>query len=223
MESSRTKMEPVSLALQGVLNHRTTREAPLSPDNTKTNPPAINVFTHPFYFFRLCRMCLSLYLWRQVVWHLHNSWEFYFDLLVLTLSKLWPGWSLEVLLAVKRGKSVQGGWVETGVSREEKGLGKDAESDARVRRREEAGGGRGWGRKMQGKEWGAEVHEKHDTDTGMRKRGRKDGKRGRDKGKMPEERRGESRRKRGCRMTNGRRSIWGGSVAREDGGKVRTG
>lgn len=47
------------------------------------------------------------------------------------------------MLAVKRGKSVQGGWVETGVSREEKGLGKEVESEARVRRREEAGGERG--------------------------------------------------------------------------------
>ena len=123
----RPEVEPESLAWQGILNHCTTREAPLSLDNTKNNPPAINTFTYPFYFSRLCRMCLSLYLWRQVIWHLHNNWEYIYELLVLTLFKLWWGWSLEVLLAVKRGKSVQGGWIETGVSREEEGLGKEVQ------------------------------------------------------------------------------------------------
>ena len=34
---------------------------------------------------------------------------------------------MEVLLAVKRGRSVQGGWIETGVSREEEGLGKEVQ------------------------------------------------------------------------------------------------
>ena len=50
--------------------------------------------------------------------------------MVLTLSKLRPGWSLEVLLAIKRGKSGQGGWEETAVSREEMELDKEVESDA---------------------------------------------------------------------------------------------
>ena len=121
------EVEPESLAWQGILNHCTTREAPLSPDNTKNNPPAINIFTYPFYFSRLCQMCLSLYLWRQVIWHLNSNWEYYYELLVLTLFKLWRGWSLEVLLAVKRDRSVQGGWIETGVSREEEGLGKEVQ------------------------------------------------------------------------------------------------
>ena len=57
----------------------------------------------------------------------------------------------------------------------------------------------------------------------MRKGGRRDGNRGRDKGKMREKWRGESRRERDCKMTNAKRSIWGGSVAREDGRKVRKG
>lgn len=50
--------------------------------------------------------------------------------MVLTLSKLRQGQSLEVLLAIKRGKSIWGGWEETGVSREETELDKEVESDA---------------------------------------------------------------------------------------------
>ena len=37
---------------------------------------------------------------------------------------------MEVLLVIKRGKSVGGGWEETGVSREETQLDKEVESDA---------------------------------------------------------------------------------------------
>ena len=182
----------MSLALQGILNQWTTRQAPFSFDKPKNNPPTINIFTHSF--FRPSPMSLPFYISQETIFPLHNRRECVWLCLVFTHCKLWARLRLAVLRSIKKkSESVLG---RMGRDRGEQGRGR-AGWRGGVRcplRREEAGGGRGWWRKMQEGQGGAEVREEKHAERMKRRKGTKDANRGRDKGKMQTMERGESQR-----------------------------